>query len=99
MIHQSIIHSMNTTPAIRQAFWYTDVQEIVEQELESGTDELKERVRLAVISKMGLTDNTIPERVRGWIHQLCLTHTAGIAHTGFSWKSSLPIDLASLPNR
>lgn len=90
---------MNTTPPIRQAFWYTDVQEIVNLELKTGTDDLKERVRLAVISKMGLTDNTIPERVRTWIHQLCLTHTAGIVHTGFSGKNSLPIDLTSLPNR
>ncbi len=90
---------MDTSPLIRQAFWYTDVQEIVNIELKTGTEDLKERVRLAVISKMELTDNKIPERVRTWIHQLCLTHTAGIVHTGFSGKVSLPIDLISLPNR
>ncbi len=80
-------------------FWYADVQEIVLEELENGTDELKERVRLAVISKIGILDDNLPEKIRAWVYQLCLPHTAGTPQKIFTGKLARSIDLASLSNR
>jgi hypothetical protein len=52
-----------------------------------------------VIELIGITDNKLPERIKTWIHQHCLVHTAGTPMKDFTGKLAEPIDLASLPNR
>jgi hypothetical protein len=94
------ISSMSLTSLpLRIPFSHTDVEEIVIQELEHGTNELKDRVTLRVRDIVRIGEKDLPERVISWIYNLCLPHTAGLPVKVFTGKLAKPIDLASLPNR
>ena len=84
---------------LREPFSDTNVFVVVIEEVEKWTDNLKERVTAKVIDLIGITDNKIPERIKTWIHQHCLVHTAWTPMKDFTGKLAEPIDLASLPNR
>lgn len=74
-------------------FGPSDVQKIVNQEADNkgstviikGSADLKERVIRSVTEAMGLeTGAEFPERVRSWVHKLCLVYTAGLSVPQFT---------------
>jgi hypothetical protein len=89
---------MSPTQVIREPFHHTDVYAIVEQEAQVGDLEaLKIRVTGRVEVLVGLPAAKLPERIRTWIHQICLRHTAPSAPIRMlRGKLAEPIDLASL---
>lgn len=84
---------------LREPFSDNQVFVVVLEEVEKWTDNLKARVTTRVIELIGITDNKLPERIKTWIHQHCLVHTAKTPMKDFTGKLAEPIDLASLPNR
>ncbi len=88
---------MITTPDLRQPYSHLDVEMVVIAELSNGLDGLKDRVAAIISDNIGIND--LPERVRTWIHQICLPHTSGLEQKVFTGKLADPIDLASLSRR
>lgn len=88
---------MAITNSIKEPFGSDDVQSVVTVALELGTDDLKDRVTEKIVEIIWIAQ--LPERVRSWIYQLCLPHTAGTPMIRFTGKLAEPIDLASLSNR
>lgn len=86
---------------VREPFHYLNVESIViRQVASSGTEGLKPRVVAEVREIIGLPSDPLPERVRTWVHQLCLRRTAPTAALQmFRGKLAEAIDLASLPGR
>lgn len=89
------------TPPLRKPFHHTDVYAIVQEELkENDTDTLKLRVMGRVASIVGLPSTKLPERIKTWVHQLCMRVTAPSAPIRpFRGALAEAIDLDSLPNR
>ena len=88
---------MVAIPPLRQPYSHLDVDMVVMSELENGLDGLRDRVADIIKGNIGI--DTLPERVRSWIYQLCIPHTAGLEQKQFTGKLALPIDLASLSRR
>lgn len=88
---------MLAIPPLRQPYSHLDVNEVVIAELANGLPGLKDRVADIIKDNIGIAD--LPERVRSWIYQLCIPHTAGLEQKPFIGKLALPIDLASLSQR
>ncbi len=88
---------MLATPPLRQPYGSDNVNMVVIAELENGLDGLKDRVTDIIKDTIGI--NELPERVRSWIYQLCIRHTAGLEQKEFTGKLALPIDLVSLSQR
>jgi hypothetical protein len=83
---------------IRIPFSHHDVEAIVTQEAAEGTEDLKSRVAMKVREAMYITSGNLPERVRAWIHQICLPHTSGLPAPRFTGKLAIPTDLSTLSN-
>lgn len=82
---------------MRQPFSYENVQPIVTNTMRSfGPEDLKERVTEQVKKVTGIT-GWLPERIRTWIHQLCMHAIQEKPIPHFSGKLAQPIDLDSLP--
>lgn len=93
-------------------FWYTDVQDIVTQEVllkeiwdpewidpaSTEINPLKNRVTERVRGAMQIDSGDIPERVRTWIDRICWAHIRKQVLEEFTWKLANPLDLTSLSN-
>ncbi len=92
---------MSIRNEVREPFHYLDVERIVSEQAESdGIEDLKPRVIAKVRETMRLIEAPLPERVRAWIHQICLQYTLPEApRKMFRGKLAEAIDLASLPWR
>ncbi|MBC7503508.1 hypothetical protein H7169_00885 [Candidatus Gracilibacteria bacterium] len=88
---------MLATQELRQPYSHLDVDMVVIAELANGLPGLKDRVTDIIKETIGIDE--LPERVRSWIYQLCIPHTAGLEPKPFTGKLALPIDLASLSQR
>ena len=86
-------------------FWPEDVRLIVGAERLHGENaledkwvpSLKDRVTAQVREVTGITGK-LPDRLRTWIHQLCMLITADIRPVFYDdEKAKSPIDLNSLP--
>lgn len=68
---------MTVKNILKEPFSHTDVEGIVLEVVNAGeSDNLKIIVTQKVIDVIGLTDENLPERVKSWIHQICLPYTA-----------------------
>lgn len=80
------MYLMTVKNIIHESFDSENVSVIVDEEAKSGTDELKDRVTAKVRERTGITTGNLPERVRTWIHQLCLPYTAKTKKKSIHWN-------------